>query len=194
MAKKTALYFGSFNPVHIGHMAIANYLVEFSDLDELWFVVTPHNPLKERKSLLPDSHRLEMIRLAIDDDPRFKASDIEFRLPKPSYTSHTLAYITEKYPDREFVLIIGGDNLSSFHKWKNPEEILKNHEVYVYARPGFDGGSFAQHPSIKLFHAPQMEISSSFIRNAIQEGHKPDRFMPPKVAKYVAEMNFFTKH
>ncbi len=189
--KNTALFFGSFNPVHIGHMAIANFLVEFTEVDDLWFVVTPQNPLKERANLLPDADRLEMVRLAIDDDPRFRASDIEFRLPKPNFTINTLAYISEKFPERKFYLVIGGDNLQYFNKWKNPEEILKQYKLLVYARPGYDGGEYAKHPSVRIVQAPQIEISSSFIRKAIQNGHNPNHFMPPKVAKYVDEMNFF---
>lgn len=187
----TGLFFGSFNPIHVGHMILANYFVEFAGLGELWFVVSPHNPLKEQKSLLADYHRLEMVNLALDDDPRFRASDIEFHLPKPSYTVHTLAYLEEKYPNRKFALIIGGDNLESFHKWKNPEVLLQRFPVLVYSRPGHDNGSYSNHPSVKVFEAPLMEISSSMVRMAIRQGKNMRFFLPQGVWKYVEEMNLY---
>jgi nicotinate-nucleotide adenylyltransferase len=127
MNKKVGLFFGSFNPIHIGHLIIAEYMLEFTDLNELWFVVSPHNPLKEKKTLLADNHRLALVRIAIEDNPKFKVSDIEFKMPQPSYTSKTLAYLSDKYPNKEFVLLIGSDNLQTFHKWKNYEQIIKNY-------------------------------------------------------------------
>ncbi|MDO9510568.1 MAG: nicotinate (nicotinamide) nucleotide adenylyltransferase [Bacteroidales bacterium] len=187
----TGLFFGSFNPIHVGHMVLANYFAEFVGLNELWFVVSPHNPLKERVSLLADHHRIEMVNLAIADDPRFRASDIEFHLPKPSYTIHTLTYLEEKYPGRKFALIVGGDNLESFNKWKNPEVILERFPLLVYARPGFDGGEFLKHPSVRIFEAPLMEISSSMIRMAIRQGKNMRFFLPPGVWKYMEEMNLY---
>lgn len=191
--KKIGLFFGSFNPIHIGHMAIANYMAEFTDLTEIWFVVSPHNPLKNKSSLLANNHRINLVREAIADYPKFKASDIEFSLPQPSYTIHTLVYLREKYPDKQFVLIIGSDNLGTFHKWKNYEEILNHYELYVYPRPGFDGGELKNHPKVKFVPAPQMDISATFIRNAIKE-KKDIRFMLPEaVYKYVSEMHFYKK-
>ncbi len=197
---KTGLFFGSFNPVHIGHTAIANYFVEYAGLREVWFVVSPHNPLKERASLLPEYHRLELVRLALEDDPRFRASDIEFRLPKPSYTIDTLAYLSEKYPKREFVLIMGADNLVTLHKWKNFEELIRRYEIVVYPRKGSETGTL--HPSLEkllpqasitVTNAPEMEISSSFLRQAIKEGKDMRFFFREPVWKYIQDMHFYEK-
>ena len=135
--KKIGLFFGSFNPIHIGHLIIANYFVEYTDLDKVWFVVSPQNPFKEKKSLLEDHHRLALARIAVEDDLRFWVSDMEFHMPKPSYTIDTLTWLGEKYPDKEFVLLAGSDQLPNFHKWKNADVILELHEMYVYARPGY---------------------------------------------------------
>ena len=191
--KKTGLYFGSFNPVHTGHMAIANYMVEFTDLNELWFILSPRNPLKPKATLLADYHRYELLYRAIGDSSLFKVSNIEFYLPKPSYTIDTLTYLSEKYPAREFVLLIGSDNLSSFHKWKNHEQILNEYELYVYPRPGFEVKYFKEKARLKTVDAPLIQISSSFIRKAISEGKNVDFFMPSEVAKYVREMHFYEK-
>ncbi len=191
--KKTGLYFGSFNPVHIGHLAIANYILEFTDLDEIWFVVSPQNPLKDKTSLLPDFQRLQMVNLAIGDFQKFKSSDIEFRLPQPSYTIHTLTYLSEKYPSRKFCLIMGADNLDNFAKWKNYKEIIGNYQLYVYPRPDSDGGSFREHANVNWVDAPLMEISSSFIRNAIKEKKDVRYFLPEKVYEYITEMHFYEK-
>jgi nicotinate-nucleotide adenylyltransferase len=191
--QKTGLFFGSFNPVHNGHMMLANYLLEYTDLSEIWFVVSPHNPLKPKKGLLDDHHRLEMVNLAINDFNGFQACDIEFRMPKPSYTIHTLTYLTEKYPLRHFVLIVGGDNLESFHKWKNPEAILDQYEVYVYARPGYEGGGFAAHRNVRISEAPLLEVSSSFIRDSVRKGKDIRFFMPERAYRYMKEMNFYKK-
>lgn len=191
--KKTGLFFGSFNPIHNGHLMIANYLVEFTDLEQIWFVVSPQNPLKEKASLAPDYDRLEMVRRAVDDDPRFRVSDIEMHLPRPSYTIHTLTYLSEKYPERQFVLIVGGDNLQYFHKWKNPEQILEQYLLYVYARPGFSGGEYAGHPSVTLVEAPLIEISSSFIREALRAGHDVRYFLPPPVYQYIMKEGLYLK-
>ncbi|MCF0206125.1 MAG: nicotinate-nucleotide adenylyltransferase, partial [Bacteroidales bacterium] len=132
--KEILLYFGSFNPIHIGHLAIANYLVEYTNVDELWFVVTPHNPLKKSSTLIDDRVRQHLVQLAINDYPKFRVSDIEFYLPKPNYTATTLAYLNEKFPDYRFCILVGGDNLESFHKWKNYQVILNNYKIYVYKR------------------------------------------------------------
>jgi nicotinate-nucleotide adenylyltransferase len=190
---KTGLFFGSFNPIHIGHLIVAAYMREFSDLDQVWFVISPHNPLKEKKTLLPDHHRLMLVKTAIEEDPEFKASDIEFKMPQPSYTIDTLVYLQEMYPDHEFVLIAGTDILSSFHKWKNYKILLKNFQFYIYNRPGYKKGDFANHPSIKFFEAPQMEISSSFIRQAIREKKDVQYMLPPKVWEYIREMHFYER-
>ena len=197
---KTGLFFGSFNPVHIGHTAIANYFVEYAGLQEVWFVVSPHNPLKERASLLAEYHRLELVRLALEDDPRFRASDIEFRLPKPSYTINTLAYLTEKYPKREFVLIMGADNLVTLHKWKNFEELIRRYAILVYPRK--DSDTSMLHPSLEklmpearitVTRAPRMEISSSFLRQAIKEGKDMRFFFREPVWSYIRDMHFYEK-
>ena len=191
--QKTGLFFGSFNPIHIGHMVLANYMLSFTDLDEVWFVVSPQNPLKEKHTLLAQNHRLYMVKLATENHPKFKASDIEFKLSKPSYTIHTLTHLKEKYPKKQFSLIMGMDNLQSFHKWKNYEQILNNHTLYVYPRLQSHAGEFAKHPNIRITEAPVMEISSSFIRKAILDKKEVSAFMPEKVAAYVDEMNFYKK-
>ena len=191
--KKTGLFFGSFNPIHIGHLALANYMVSFTDLDEVWFVISPHNPLKEKQSLLAQNHRLYMVKLAVENHPKFKASDIEFKLSQPSYTINTLAHLNEKYPKKNFSLIMGMDNLQNFHKWKNYEQILEKHSIYIYPRQQSHAGDFINHPNIIITEAPVMEISSSFIRKAILDKKDVSCFMPEKVAAYVAEMNFYKK-
>jgi len=191
--KKTGLYFGSFNPVHIGHMAIANYMVEFTDIDQLWFVVSPQNPLKKKSSLLADHHRLALLNIAIDDSLLFKASNIEFKMPRPSYTIDTLTYLNEKYPNREWVLIMGADNLKSLHKWKNYQQLIENYEIYVYPRPGININDYSDKINLKIIDAPLIEISSSFIRKAISEGNDVRYFMPGKVAEYVTDMHFYEK-
>jgi nicotinate-nucleotide adenylyltransferase len=191
--KKTGLLFGSFNPIHVGHLMIASYMYEFSDLDELWFVVTPLNPLKEKQSLLPDHHRLEMVNLAIENDTRFRSCNIEFKLPKPSYTIHTLTYLQDKYPDREFVIISGTDIFPTFHKWKNYEQLLEFYTFYVYPRPGSHNHELTRHASVKLFDAPMVEISASFLRDAIRSGKNMSYFIPEKSYNYIVEMHFYKK-
>src|SRR5674476_710734 len=156
---KTGLYFGSFNPIHIGHMAIANYMVEYTDIDQLWFVVSPQNPLKKKKSLLDDYQRLELVNRAIGDDLRFRASKVEFNLPKPSYTIDTLAYLSEKYPTHQFYILMGSDNLDSIQKWKNAEVLLENYNIIVYPRPGFNPEKASQYPRVQVADAPLMDIS-----------------------------------
>ena len=191
--KKVGLYFGSFNPIHIGHLIIAEYMVENTDLDELWFVVSPQNPLKEKKSLLADNHRWYMVNLAIENDSRFKAIDIEFSMPRPSYTIDTLTRLNEKYPNNVFVLVSGSDIFKNFHKWKNYETLIKQFPFYVYNRPKTEWGKFKNHPQIKLFEAPQMEISSSFIRESIKAKKQVQYLVPPKIDEYIKEMNFYKK-
>ena len=187
----TGLFFGSFNPVHIGHMAIAEYMIENTSMQSLWFVVSPQNPLKKKQSLLPERERLYMVQKAINDDKRFKTCDIEFGLTKPSYTINTLSYLSEKYPDRKFALIVGGDNLQNFHKWKNHEQILLNYHLFVYKRPGIIIDQLNAHPHVHIVDAPQMEISSSFIRKSIAEGKSISRYLPLGLAKYIDEMNYY---
>ena len=190
---KTGLFFGSFNPIHIGHMVIANYMLEYSDIQQLWFVVSPHNPLKEKKTLLADYHRLELCRLAIGDDDRFSVSDIEFGMPQPSYSIDTLTYLSEKYPTREFFLIMGADGLTTFHKWKNSDLIEKNYHRLVYPRPGINCADLSKHKNMTLMDAPQMEISSSFIREAIRQKKDIRYFLPEKTFHYIQEMHFYEK-
>ncbi len=191
VVKKTGLFFGSFNPIHLGHLMIASWMVEFTDISQVWFVISPHNPLKEKSSLLPDVNRLYMVNVAVEDEPKFKASNIEFHLPQPSYTIDTMTYITEQFPDRDFVLIAGSDNLPTLHKWKNYERLLELYTFYVYPRPETPKSPFDDHPHIRFVNAPLVEISSSFIRSAITEGKNMQYFLPPKVWKYVEEMGFY---
>ncbi len=187
------LYFGSFNPIHIGHLVIANHLVEFSNLDQVWFVVTPHNPFKKKHSLLDNHQRLEMVYRATKDYSKLKPSAIEFNLPQPNYTVNTLAYLQETYPNYEFALIMGEDNLNSFHKWKNYQVILENHPIYVYPRLSKTNGKtpLKDHKKIHRIEAPIMEISSTFIRNAIKNGKNIKPLLPEPVWTYLDEMNFY---
>ena len=191
---KIGLYFGTFNPIHIGHIAIANHMVEFSDLDEVWLIITPHNPFKIKKSLLADHHRYQLVQIATEDFPKLKASNIEFGLPQPNYTVNTLVHIAEKHPQHQFNLIMGQDNLKSFHKWKNYEVILEQYEIYVYPRI-FEGKiiktKFDDHPNIHKIDAPIMEISSTFIRKAIKDKKNISALLPCKVWQYLDEMNFY---
>ena len=188
---KVGLYFGSFNPVHIGHLAIANYMVEFTDIKQLWFVISPHNPLKKRDTLLNDFDRYDLLELAVGTDDRFRISDIEFRLPKPSYTIDTLVYLQEQFPGYEFSLILGSDNLATFDQWKNYREIEKNYKRYVYPRPGSGKIDSRKHKNIVMVEAPLIEISSSFIRKAIHNGKDMRYFLPDKVYDFILKMNFY---
>ncbi len=191
--KKIGLYFGTFNPIHIGHLTIANYMVEFGGLHEVWFVVTPHNPLKKKSTLLDDVHRLAMVRIAVEDFPKLKASNIEFDLPQPNYTVHTLAHLEERYPGEKFCLILGEDNLKSLPKWKNYEVILDRYELYIYPRisAGEVNTSLLNHPHIHRIDSPIMELSSTFIRKAIKEGKNIRPMLPQNVWEYLDEMNFY---
>ena len=190
---KIGLYFGTFNPIHVGHLAIANHMAEYSDLDKIWMVITPHNPFKKKSSLLDNHHRYQMVQRALDEYPKIESSTIEFSLPQPNYTVNTLAYLQEKYPDHEFCLIMGEDNLKSFHKWKNYEVILENHELYVYPRisEGIIETQFDNHPKIHRVAAPIMEISSTAIRNGIKEKKNIRPLLPFEVFQYLDEMNFY---
>ncbi|MGM0479389.1 MAG: nicotinate (nicotinamide) nucleotide adenylyltransferase [Bacteroidota bacterium] len=202
---KIGLYFGTFNPIHIGHLIISNYMADYTDLDQVWLIVSPQNPLKKKSSLLEDYHRLAIVKVAIDDNLKLRASDIEFKMPRPSYTADTLAYIKEKYPEHDFNLIMGEDNLRTFHKWKNYEHILQNHKLYVYPRVltiqeeaeveeiGYlPENKLRDHDNVELCEdAPIMKVSSSFIRQAIKEGNDVRYLLTASVHKYVSEMNFY---
>jgi nicotinate-nucleotide adenylyltransferase len=189
--KKIGIYSGSFNPIHHGHVMLANYLVEFSDLDALWFVVTPQNPLKKKDDLLDDDERLKMVQLAVGDDPRFCVSDIEMHLPTPSYTINTLTVLSEQYPDCQFVFICGMDSLQNLKRWREYQKILDNYEILVFPREGYDGGELLDYPSVTVLKTPVLEISSSFIRQCIKEGRDVRHFMPEKAFLYMKENHFY---
>ncbi|MBR6160738.1 MAG: nicotinate-nucleotide adenylyltransferase [Bacteroidales bacterium] len=191
--RKTGLYFGSFNPIHVGHLIIAEYMLEHSDLQEIWFVVSPRNPLKEKASLLNDRQRLHMVTLAIEDDDRFRASDVEFALPQPSYTCHTLVHLAEKHPQREFALIMGEDNLETIHKWLNYEWILENYDLYVYPRPGYDAGEYKAGARVHFVQAPLIELSSTLIRESIRQRKSVRYMLPQKVWQYLDETGFYQR-
>lgn len=181
------MFFGSFNPVHIGHMIIANHMLNETDLDEIWMVVTPHNPHKKRSTLANNYDRLHLVNLAIDDHLHIKASDLEFGLPVPSYTIDTLAYAEEKYPDKSFNLIMGGDNLKTLHKWKNYEKILEHYNIYVFQRPGFEGAELSDHEHVHIVDAPLLSISSSYIRECIKNGKSIRYLVSDKVYEYLQD-------
>ncbi len=183
---KVGLFFGSFNPVHIGHMIIANYMLEYTTLDQVWMVVSPQNPFKSQKSLAKDYDRLHLLNLAIDDHPNIKSSNVEFALPKPSYTIDTLIYLREKYPKHQFSLIMGGDNLTHLHKWKNYEKIVSNYDIYVYKR----GEEEVKHEIIDpkriyVCEAPLLNISASYVRKNIKEGKSIQYLVPNEVFEYL---------
>lgn len=189
--KKIGLFFGSFNPVHVGHLIIANYMATQTELDEVWLVVSPQNPLKKKSTLARDFDRLHLVRLAIENCPDLKASNIEFDLPKPSYTIDTLTYLNEAHPDKDFVLIMGGDNLGTLHKWKNYEQILNHYQIYVYQRPHYELGNLATHPAIKIFEAPLMQISASYIRKCIRGGHSIQYVVTQPVFEYINSSSLY---
>mgnify|MGYP000173214721 FL=1 len=191
--RKTGLFFGSFNPVHVGHMVIANFMATQTDLDEVWLVVSPQNPHKAKSSLARDHDRLHLVRLAIGDNPNLRASDIEFSLPQPSYTIDTLTYLREKYPERSFTLIMGGDNLATLHKWKNYELILRDFSIYVYQRPSYDLGALAEHDNVQIWEAPLMQISASYIRKCIKEGQSVQYLVPEAVFGYLENSALYRK-
>lgn len=192
MKRKIGLFFGSFNPIHIGHLILANYMANHTDLDEVWLVVSPQNPLKKSKGLADMYDRLEMAHLGIGDSEKLRASDIEFQLSKPSYTVNTLVYLEEKYPEYAFSLIMGGDNLRNLHKWKNYEILLRDHEIYVYPRPGYDPGKFAEHPSVHLTDTPHMEISSTFIRQSLKNGKSIRYLVPDAVIDFIESKGLYS--
>ena len=189
--RKVGLFFGSFNPVHIGHMILANFMATRTGLDEVWLVVSPHNPLKKRGSLARDHDRLHLVELAIGDNPHLRASRIEFELPKPSYTVDTLAVLRDRYPDYDFALLMGSDNLSSFAKWKNHDIILRDYRIQVYRRPGYDDGPFADHPSVTIHDAPLMQISATYIRERLKQGESIRYLVPPPVEEELLKSGLY---
>lgn len=199
--KHIGLFFGSFNPIHVGHLIIANHMVQYGNLDEVWLVVSPQNPFKEKASLLSDNHRLTLVRIATEENPKLSASNIEFGLPQPSYTVHTLAHLKEKYPQTKFSLIMGEDNLRGLHKWKNIDAIIQDHGIFVYPRVRTvqeEGKDLSPklHESlngadINLVDGPLLNISASFIRKAIKEGKSVTYLLTPEVENYVDEMHFY---
>ncbi len=191
--KKIGLFFGSFNPIHVGHLIIAEHMAEHTDLDKVWIVVSPQNPFKKKSTLANDYDRLHLVKLAIGDNTKLEASDIEFNLPKPSYTIDTLTYLKEKFPHHEFALIMGGDNLATFHKWKNYEKILEHHDLYVYNRPEYDLGEFANHQRVHLAEAPLLSISASFIRKQLKSQKSIRYLVAEKVYKAIMEDNIYKK-
>lgn len=199
---RVGLFFGTFNPIHIGHLIIADYMTQLVELDEVWLVVTPQNPHKDKKTLLADHHRLELVRLAIDEHPKLRVSDVEFKLPQPHYTIKTLEFLKEKYPDKEFALILGEDNLLNLKKWYNYENILKNYKLFVYPRAIGVGeceihsetGDLIQHPNVRLItDVPLMKISASYIREAIRDGKSVKYLLTEPVYHYIDRMNFYRK-
>jgi len=187
------LFFGSFNPIHIGHLIIAEYIVEHTDLDEVWFVISPNNPLKQKKTLLNEHQRYYMVQSAIENDARFKACDVEFRLPRPSYTSFTLLKLSELYPNKNFSIIMGEDNLQSIEKWKNYEFILNNYPIFVYPRAGYEGKKDYANAQITIVEAPRIELSATMIRESLRTGKNVRYCLPPAVAEYIDEMNLYRK-
>jgi nicotinate-nucleotide adenylyltransferase len=192
---KIGLYFGTFNPIHVGHLIIANHMAEYSGLDQIWMVVTPHNPLKEKNTLLDDYQRMHLVHLATEDYQKIKPSDFEFKLSQPNYTINTLAHLQDKFPKNEFSLIMGEDNLKTFHKWKNYDVILQNHNIFVYPRISseIENIEFKNHPKIHFIDAPIVEISSTFIRENIKKGKNIQPLLPNKVWEYIDHNNFYKK-
>jgi len=189
---KTGLFFGSFNPIHLGHLMIAGYMLEFTDIDELWFVVSPHNPLKEKSELANDSHRLEMVKLAIKEfSPEIQVCDIEMSLPKPSYTVNTLKVLKEKYPEKEFVVIMGSDSMDTIEKWKDYKTLLEENTIYVYPRLGSDIHQIEKKYSVTIINAPVIEISSTFIRNSMKDSRSMKCFLPEKVFEYLQNNSIY---
>jgi nicotinate-nucleotide adenylyltransferase len=188
---KIGLYFGSFNPVHVAHLIIANHILNETEIEKVWFVVSPQSPFKE-SNLLNEYHRLELVRLATEDDVRIKASDIEFGLPKPSYTSTTLAYLEEKYPEHEFCIIMGSDSFQNLHKWKNAETIIKNYPIYVYLRNGFDIDN-AIGAKLTILEAPLLQLSATQIRNYIKQGKSVRYMLPDKVLDEIEKGGYYKK-
>lgn len=184
------LFFGSFNPIHIGHLIIANIMAENTDLSKVWFVVSPQNPFKQSKGLLHEFDRYDLVKAAIADHYKLEVSDVEFNLPKPSYTAHTLAHLTEKFPNKKFKVIIGEDNLTSFTKWKNHEQILDQFGLYVYPRPHVTNSELVCHPQVKMIEAPLLDISATYIRQCIKS-NKSIRYLVPEAVEQMIRLKDF---
>ncbi|OCX50863.1 nicotinic acid mononucleotide adenylyltransferase [Mucilaginibacter sp. PPCGB 2223] len=190
---KIGLLFGSFNPIHIGHLIIANYMANHTDLDKVWLVVSPQNPLKKYGDLINTYDRLEMARLATDHADNLEVSDVELKLPQPSYTIDTLTHLKEKYPQHEFAIIMGSDNLVTLHKWKNYKILLRDYQIYVYPRPGYENTDLATHPSVHITMTPLMELSATFIRKSIAEKKSVQFFVPDPVLKFIESKGLYRK-
>ena len=188
---KIGLFFGSFNPIHVAHMLLVQYVLEHTDIEKIWFVISPHNPLKDKNSLLSENERLKMVNMAIANNNKMRASDIEFNLKKPSYTIDTLKFIKETYVNDEFVVVIGTDNLENLHKWKDYQKILEEYEIYAYSRPTSDGGELKNHPKIKIIDAHPNELSSTFIRDLIKENKNVEDLLCPAVWNYIKRKEFY---
>jgi nicotinate-nucleotide adenylyltransferase len=190
---KIGLLFGSFNPVHVGHLIIANYMANYTTLDKVWLVVSPQNPLKKYGDLANTYDRLEMCKLATDNSNNLQVSDVELKLPQPSYTIDTLTHLKEKYPQHEFALIMGSDNLVSLPKWKNYKLILRDYQIYVYPRPGYENTDLATHPSVTITMTPLMELSATFIRKSLAEKKNVQYFVPESVLNFIESKNLYGK-
>ena len=189
--QKIGLFFGSFNPIHVGHLIIANVMAQNTDLDKVWLVVSPQNPFKPSKGLLHEFDRYDLVKAAIADNFKLEVSDVEFHLPKPSYTIHTLAYLTEKYPNKEFKVIIGEDNLENFTKWKNHEQILDQYGLYVYPRPLVTNSDLKRHSNVTIVKAPMIDISATYIRNCIKNNKSIRYLVPESVENMIRMKNFY---
>ncbi|MBB3054444.1 nicotinate (nicotinamide) nucleotide adenylyltransferase [Mucilaginibacter gotjawali] len=188
---KIGLLFGSFNPIHVGHLIIANYMANYTTLDKVWLVVSPQNPLKKYHDLINTYDRLEMAKLATDNSTKLEVSDVELRLPQPSYTIDTLTHLKEKYPQHEFALIMGSDNLVSLPKWKNYKLILRDYQIYVYPRPGYENTELATHPSVTITMTPLMELSATFIRQSIAQKKNVQYFVPDIVLEFIESKHLY---
>ncbi|HEY0666936.1 MAG TPA: nicotinate (nicotinamide) nucleotide adenylyltransferase [Sphingobacteriaceae bacterium] len=190
---KIGLFFGSFNPIHIGHLIIANYMANHTTLDQVWLIISPHNPLKDKNALTNMYDRLEMANLALENSENIKVKDIEFKLPQPSYTIDTLTHLKEKYPEHTYSLIMGSDNLVSFKKWKNYELILRDYNIHVYPRPGYEIHEFSDHPAVTFTDTPLMEISATFIRKSILNKKNVQFFVPDKVLEFIESKSMYSR-
>ena len=190
-AQKIGLFFGSFNPIHTGHLIVASLMAETTDLKKVWFIVSPQSPFKSNKSLLHEFDRYDMVRAAVYENYKLEVSDVEFHLPKPSYTIHTLVHLTEKHPDKEFKVIIGEDNLEGFTKWKNYKQILDNYGLYVYPRPNAQLSDLKTHPNVKFVDVPMLDISATFIRNCIRKNQSVRYLVPDAVEEMIRARGFY---
>lgn len=186
------LYFGSFNPIHTGHLIVANHVVNHTEVDKIWFVVSPHNPLKESHSLLNEYHRLHLVNLAIEDNPKFRASNVEFSLPKPSYTIDTLTYLSEKFPLEQFSVIMGADSFANIHRWKNYERLIEDYALIIYNRPGFEVKPIPG-ANITVLNAPLLQLSATYIRDQIKERKSIKYLVPDVVEQYVLANGYYEK-